>query len=66
MDENASIIRCANCGLRLPLVLDENAEEDVIEWVCIKCGKIILGVFDTNAPFELWGNVRRTDTPPLS
>jgi hypothetical protein len=64
MLEKSTAIYCAKCGLQLPLVLDETSE-DAEQWACIQCGEACVGVFDTSAPDELWGNVRRRDVPPI-
>lgn len=65
MTEESTVVRCANCGLQLPLILDEHSE-DARRWACVKCGELHVGVFDTEAADELWGNVRREEIPPIT
>ncbi|MGB6044139.1 MAG: hypothetical protein WBF93_13345 [Pirellulales bacterium] len=65
MTKETSVVRCANCEQQLPLILDEQSD-DACRWACTNCGEIREGVFDTAAPNELWGNVRREDIPPIT
>jgi hypothetical protein len=47
------------------LILDEHSD-DARRWACVKCGELHVGVFDTEAADELWGNVRREEIPPIT
>ena len=64
MLEKSTATYCAKCGLQLPLFVEEKSE-DAAEWACIQCGEVYIGMFDTSALDELWGNVRSKDVPPI-
>ena len=64
MAEDSKELRCAKCGLQLPLILIAQSEKSHI-WHCSNCGEPYEGVLDLHAPVELWGNVRRDDFPRI-
>lgn len=61
--ENSRVSRC-KCGLHLPIYPSTDAPHSK-EWACAKCGAIYRGMFNTDAPAELWGNVRPEFMPPM-